>query len=116
MKNKIAYLGFLGVFAFLGPFIPEAWFTFGFFFFFLYANVIPDELFILHVQKSAARAFFVGLIISVPLVIFSLTIENSAFIRLFLILSFGSSLLTFIINLEILERREKKVTQDGTYN
>lgn len=63
MKNKMAYLGFIGFLGFLAPFsflgdITWAGLLFNFFFFFAYAKVVPDELFILHVRISATRAFF----------------------------------------------------------
>jgi len=122
VKNKLAYLGFLGLIGLLGPFhlIGEdssaAYFMFMFFFFFLYAKVEPDELFILNVQRSAAKAFFFGLIFTAIAVTLSFVVDSAALIRLLFVLSFVVFLLTFIISLEIIERREKKGLEDGIHN
>jgi len=122
IKNKLAYLGFLGFlsilspFTFLGEYSSVALCMFPFFFFFLYAKVEPDELFDLHVQKSAARAFFVGLIITAPILVISFLLVNEAIIRFLFVICFITALSTFIISLEIFERREKKVLQDDITN
>ncbi|MED1012338.1 DUF3796 domain-containing protein [Bacillus mycoides] len=119
MKNKLAYLGFLGFFGFLAPFaflgdITWAGLLFSFFFFFAYAKVIPDELFILHVRISATRAFFVALVLGIILVLSIFIFENLHIIRFLVIISVFAPLGTFLINLEIFERREKKGMQDAT--
>ncbi len=119
MKNKLSYLGFLGFLGFLGPFtflgnISWAYYFFGFFFFFAYAKVVPDELFILHVRIAATRAFFVAVVLGSILLLSVFILENLHIIRLFVIISFLIPLGTFIINLEIFERREKKGMQDAT--
>lgn len=119
MKNKLSYLGFLGFLGFLGPFtflgnISWAYYFFGFFFFFAYAKVVPDELFILHVRIAATRAFFVAVVLGSILLLSVFILENLHIIRLFVIISFFIPLGTFIINLEIFERREKKGMQDAT--
>ncbi|HDR3652645.1 TPA: DUF3796 domain-containing protein [Bacillus anthracis] len=119
MKNKLAYLGFLGFFGFLGPFtflgdISWAYYFFGFFFFFTYAKVVPDELFMLHVRIAATRAFFVALVLGSILLLSVFILENLHIIRLFVIISVCIPVGTFIINLEIFERREKKGMQDVT--
>ncbi|MGH0800809.1 DUF3796 domain-containing protein [Bacillus cereus] len=119
MKNKLSYLGFLGFLGFLGPFtflgnISWAYYFFGFFFFFAYAKVVPDELFILHVRIAATRAFFVAVVLGSILLLSVFILENLHIIRLFFIISFFIPLGTFIINLEIFERREKKGMQDAT--
>lgn len=119
MKNKLAYLGLLG---FLGPFtflgnISWAYYFFGFFFFFFffaYAKVVPDELFMLHVRIAATRAFFVALVLGSILLLSVFILESLHIIRLFVIISVFIPLGTFIINLEIFERREKKGMQDAT--
>jgi hypothetical protein len=119
MKNKLSYLGFLGFLGFLGPFtllgnISWAYYFFGFFFFFAYAKVVPDELFMLHVRIAATRAFFVAVVLGSILLLSVFILENLHIIRLFVIISFFIPLGTFIINLEIFERREKKGMQDAT--
>lgn len=119
MKNKLTYLGFLGFLGFLGPFtllgnISWAYYFFGFFFFFAYAKVVPDELFMLHVRIAATRAFFVAVVLGSILLLSVFILENLHIIRLFVIISFFIPLGTFIINLEIFERREKKGMQDAT--
>ncbi|ACM15955.1 MULTISPECIES: DUF3796 domain-containing protein [Bacillus] len=117
MKNKLAYLGFIGFLGFLGPlsFLGETSFTyyfFAFFSFFLYAKVIPDELFILHVRIAATKAFFVSLVSGVLLILSIVIFADIHVIRLFVALAVGIPLVTFVINLEIFERREKKGMQD----
>lgn len=119
MKNKLAYLGFIGFLGFLGPltFLSENSFSpyyfFLFFFFFLYAKVVPDELFILHVRIAATRALLVTLVFGSILLLCVSISENIQVIRLFVALSTLLPLGTFLINLEIFERREKKGMQDG---
>ncbi|PFZ09483.1 hypothetical protein COL63_22270 [Bacillus pseudomycoides] len=118
MKNKLAYLGFIGFLGFLGPltFLSENSFSpyyfFLFFFFFLYAKVVPDELFILHVRMAATRAFIVTLVSGSILLLSVSIFENIHVIRLFVAISTLIPLGTFLINLEIFERREKKGMQD----
>ncbi|PFV15886.1 DUF3796 domain-containing protein [Bacillus cereus] len=119
MKNKLSYLGFLGFLGFLGPFtllgnISWAYYFFGFFFLFAYAKVVPDELFMLHVRIAATRAFFVAVVLGSILLLSVFILENLHIIRLFVIISFFIPLGTFLINLEIFERREKKGMQDAT--
>ncbi|WP_186580334.1 DUF3796 domain-containing protein [Aquibacillus kalidii] len=122
MKNKLAYLGFLGFIGFLGPFsfmgedMSVAYFMFVFFFFFLYSKVEPDELFILNVQSAATKAFFLGFIFTTVVITFSFVIDNVSVLRLLFVITFAVSLLTFIISLELIERREKKDIEDGIYN
>ncbi|MFK4308590.1 glucan phosphoethanolaminetransferase (alkaline phosphatase superfamily) [Bacillus sp. RC242] len=117
MKNKLAYLGFIGFLGFLGPlsFLGETSFTyyfFAFFSFFLYAKVIPDELFILNVRIAATKAFFVALVSGVLLILSIVIFADVHVIRLFVVLAVVIPLGTFVINLEIFERREKKGMQD----
>jgi hypothetical protein len=118
MKNKLSYLGFLGFLGFLGPFtflgnISWAYYFFGFFFFFAYAKVVPDELFILHVRIAATRVFFVAIVLGSLLLLSVFIFESLHIIRFFVIISVSIPLVTFIINLEIFERREKKGMQDA---
>ncbi|SDZ27109.1 hypothetical protein [Bacillus sp. 166amftsu] len=70
--------------------------------------------FILHVRISATRAFFVALVLGIILVLSIFIFENLHIIRFFVIISFFAPLGTFLINLEIFERREKKGMQDAT--
>lgn len=121
MKNKLAYLGFIGFLGFLGllgplSFLGETSFTyyfFAFFPFFLYAKVIPDELFILHVRIAATNSFFVALVMGVLLILSIVIFADVHVIRLFVVLAVVIPLGTFVINLEIFERREKKGMQDA---
>ncbi|MDX8367082.1 DUF3796 domain-containing protein [Cytobacillus sp. IB215665] len=118
-KNKLAYLGFLGFLGFLGPFkvlgpiSDNAAFMWVFFILFLYAKVIPDELFKLHVKNAATKAFFIGMIMTFVIFIFSSNITNPAFLRLILLFPFLTSVLIFFTMLEVYERREKKGLHNG---
>jgi hypothetical protein len=122
MKNKLAYLGFIGFLGFLGLLdssfiLGETSFTYYFFAFFpsfLYAKVIPDELFILHVRIAATKSFFVALVMGVLLILSIVIFANVHVIRLCVVLAVVIPLGTFVINLEIFERREKKGMQDAT--
>ena len=65
MKNKMGLLGMLGLLGFLG-FVtdnPGFYGFFGFFGFFGFANVLPDEMFQLNVNKASRNAFFTGLVL-----------------------------------------------------
>jgi len=66
MKNKLAYIGFLGFIGVGGIFLEGGtlFSFFAFFSFFSFANVIPDELFWENVKRSALRAFFAQLAVS----------------------------------------------------
>ena len=66
MKNKLAYLGFLGFIAIGGIVLrePPLFSFFAFFIFFNYAKVIPDELFLENVKRAGLRAFIVQVLIS----------------------------------------------------
>ncbi|SIR56321.1 DUF3796 domain-containing protein [Priestia flexa] len=119
MKNKLAYLGFLGFFGFLGFYylFEGVQFMFGFFGFFFYAKIVPDELFLLHVRKATTRAFFVGVIVTAPIMVISFAIENSAWLRFLLTIPFSVSMVIFVISLQIFEQREKKgLEEDGVIN
>jgi Protein of unknown function (DUF3796) len=114
VKNKLSYLGFIGFLGLLGPFhnflgIDDSFvYLIGFFPFFAYESITPDELFINHVRKAATRAFFIGLVLSVLAYIFLYSIENIHLLRLLFIGICSISIMTFMISLEIYERREKK--------
>ncbi|MFK4416801.1 MULTISPECIES: DUF3796 domain-containing protein [Bacillus] len=120
MKNKLSYLGFLGFFGFLSPFAflgdysSVVGYFFGFFFFFMYAKVVPDELFIQHVRIAATRAFFVGLILGIIVTLSVLILENLAVIRFLVTISLFIPFGTFLISLEIFEHREKKGMQNAS--
>ncbi|MEH7037242.1 DUF3796 domain-containing protein [Bacillus pseudomycoides] len=119
MKNKLSYLGFLGFFGFLSPFSflgdysSVIGYFFGFFFFFMYAKVVPDELFIQHVRIAATRAFFVALILGIIVTLSVLILENLAVIRFLVTISLFIPFGTFLISLEIFEHREKKGMQNA---
>ena len=75
MKNKLGFLGLLGLFGAVGFFTgSKVYFTlFAFLYFFRYFFVIPDELFKMNIQKSATPAFFTGM------AIYALTTALTAF-------------------------------------
>lgn len=115
MKNKLAYLGFLGLLGFGGLIIQNTtlFSFFPFFIFFSYANVIPDELFWDNVKKSALHAFIVQTIIST--IIIAAGSFFAADLNLFvgimiggLCFNYGIGILIFALNLAYYENREKK--------
>lgn len=108
MKNKLAYLGFLGFFSLLFPIIQEAYAMFFFFFFFMYRKIEPDELFIAHVHRASWNGLFIGLIVFVPSFIAISALENIALIKLLISIVFLTIISVFMISLEIYERRERK--------
>ena len=66
MKNKMGYLGCIGFIGILGLWVGNfAISTFlVFFFFFTYAEVVPDELFKENIKKAALNAFISNMIIN----------------------------------------------------
>lgn len=121
MKNKLAYLGFLGFFGFLGIFsflgenIDMLFGFLGFFSFFFYAKITPDEFFILHVKNAATRAFFTGVVIGVIMLCGTVMVDSIVYLRLLIVLNFVIPLLVFAISLELFEQREKKVIRTNEY-
>lgn len=66
MKNKYGFIGFLSLLGWVGLFGDEPLLLsfFAFLLFFKYFWVQPDELFIETIQKCAACAFFINLLIT----------------------------------------------------
>ena len=123
MKNKISYLGYLGIIGVIGLIIRS--FTHSiflvFFFFFGYAEIIPDELFKKNVRKSGFKAFVVNMSINFLVIIASSIsatqpnnfsqLEVTSAITVAFILNFIISILTFIINLKYLDYKEKQILE-----
>jgi Na+/alanine symporter len=124
LKNKLGYLGFLGFVGILGLF----WHSFihstflVFFFFFTYANVIPDELFKVNIHKSALNAFIVNMVINMVIIAVSTTISNlyqftepditvMYFVSAAFVLNFAISILVFVFSLMYLAHQEKSVLE-----
>jgi hypothetical protein len=80
MKNKISLFGLLGLLGLLGLVTDNPGFYgfFGFFGFFGFANIIPDEMFRMNVNKAAAYAFFTGVVIY-PLAVIVATLSRDLF-------------------------------------
>jgi len=108
MKNKLGFLGVLGLFGAAGFFTDnKSYFAlFAFLYFFRYFFVIPDELFKINIQKSATPAFFTGT------AIYALTIALTAFrvgtvvFASGLVLGFVIPFLMFTILLSVYEIKE----------
>jgi preprotein translocase subunit SecG len=122
MKNKLSNLGFLGVLGLAGFFGTPLLFSFlGFFVFFVYEKIIPDELFWANVRVSATRGFFTFLIPSCVIVVATVLLQKSEMspVYSFLIFQIGfslamaASLFMFCVTLEYLERKEKRSKDDG---
>lgn len=66
-KNQLSYLGWLGLLGVFGFLINATWMKVFilFFFFFLYTNVVPDELFWRNVKNAAVKAFVVNIVFTV---------------------------------------------------
>ncbi|WP_298844299.1 DUF3796 domain-containing protein [Clostridium sp.] len=78
MKNKMGYLGCIGFIGILGLWVGNfAISTFlVFFFFFTYAEVVPDELFKENIKKAALNAFISNMIINTVILIVCTLITN----------------------------------------
>lgn len=121
MKNNLGYLGYLGFIGVLGlwmnSFVHIAFLLF--FFFFTYANVIPDELFKENIKKSALNTFMLNMIINTLIIIVCSSISNfyqfispSNNMMLFGIaaftLNYVISILIFILTLMHYSHKEKR--------
>ncbi|MBU3182934.1 DUF3796 domain-containing protein [Clostridium psychrophilum] len=78
MKNKMGYLrciGFIGILGLcMGNFAISTFLVF--FFFFTYAEVVPDELFKENIKKAALNAFISNMIINTIILIVCTLITN----------------------------------------
>ena len=120
MKNKLSYLGVLGLLGFAGFFgEPLLFCFFANFTFFSYIRVVPDELFWNNVRACATRGFFIFYVLSNCLVVISLllSVNSSAFAAKFIITGFALVMvlceLMFLLNLEYLERKERKCIDEN---
>ncbi|MHB1483705.1 MAG: DUF3796 domain-containing protein [Saccharofermentanales bacterium] len=108
MKNKLGFIGLIGFLGFSGILTDNRYLLafFGFFVFFRYFFVKPDELFALNVQKAAVPAFFTGVAIqTLTIAIISFTKDKNQLI-FGLTLSFSISVFIFILKLVIAEFNE----------
>lgn len=112
--KKINFLGFLSLLsliAILGLVSDNTglYGFFGFIYFIRYFWVIPDELFLLNVQKSATIAFMLGMISLVPAMFTCSVIYNiSAAEPAAFALSFIVSAFSFTFSLIGMEWKERK--------
>lgn len=113
-KRKINYLGFLSLLSLIAVL---GWTTknigfygfFGFLYYVRYFWVIPDELFILHVQKSATAALFFELISLVPFLFLCTAVYTiSKATPIAFGLSFGVAIAVFSVALVIYEWKERR--------
>ena len=121
MKNKLTYLGFLGLLGFAGLFgTPLLFAFFGFLVFFRHIKTVPDELFWDNVRVSATRGYFTFLVpLSVIVVSAHLLFESEnlySYAPALLIggfsLAMGVSIIVFAGNLGILEAEESRSKDD----
>ena len=114
MKNKLAYLGFLGFIAIGGIVFrePPLYSFFAFFIFFSYANVIPDELFWENVKRSGLRAFIVQIFISSAALAVGSIMPNSDMSAGIMIaglaFTYSIGIVVFAWTLAYYERKEKE--------
>ncbi len=113
-KKRINYLGFLSLLsliAVLGIRHPGSG-LFGFFGFFYYVRyfwVVPDELFLLNVRKSASAAFMAEMVFLVPFMFICAAIYGvPAAVPMAFGLSFCVCILSFTVSLTVWEWRERR--------
>ncbi len=114
LMKKINYVGFLSLLSL----IAILGFTtnnkgllgfLGFLYYLRYFFIIPDELFLSHVQKSATLALMFELLSLVPfLFIFSYTLPSGKAVPTAFALSFVFAVFLFTFSLIVLERKEGK--------
>ena len=118
MLHKLNYLGFLSLLALIAVL---GWTTgntglygfLGFAYYFRYFWVIPDELFLLTVQKSATLAFMAEMILLVPFMFASsCRYDTAQAIPTAFGLSFAAAVFTFTAALIILEWKEQKGSEN----
>ncbi len=113
MKNKLAYLGFLGLLGVLGIFTnPLLLCNFSYFLFFIYARVVPDELFWSNVRRSASVGFFLfsvpaAILVALCVALSAVLPEVSKILILGMVIIQTVSELAFLVCLHVLEVREK---------
>lgn len=112
--KRINYLGFLSLLSLIAILGWKSENTglfgfFGFIYFIRYFWVIPDELFLVNVQKSATIAFLLGMISLVPFMFICSVIYNiSAAIPMAFALGFVISAISFTFSLVLTEWKEQR--------
>ena len=109
--NWLGFLSLLSLIAVLGWRHEETglYGFFGFIYFIRYFWVIPDELFVLNVQRSATAAFMAAMTVLAPAMFaVSLRCGISAAIPTAFAASFVAAVLTFALALTALEWREQR--------
>lgn len=103
----LGFLGFLGILSFITQHWPYLWF-FAFFNFFRFFWVIPDELFMENVKKSATPAFFTSLILYVLTVALRVFYDSNDIYMACLVICFAASFLVFFVLLAVYSFRERR--------
>lgn len=83
---------------------------FGFFVYFKYFTVIPDELFKDNVKKAATPAFFISVMITAIAIVLTALFKNNLVLSLGLLIGFIVSMIVFTILLmtyEFIESRQE---------
>lgn len=109
--NYLGFLSFLSLIALLGWKSGNTglYGFLGFLYFARYFRVIPDELFLLNVQRSATAAFLLGMLSLVPAMFsYSAFCNISAAVPMAFALSFAVSAFAFTFTLVGLEWKERK--------
>ncbi|MCI8417267.1 MAG: DUF3796 domain-containing protein [Lachnospiraceae bacterium] len=112
--KRVNYLGFLSVLSLIGllGFQNQSsglYGFFGFLYFVRYFRVLPDELFLQNVRKSATCAFLGEMISLVPFMFLGTAVSSiSAAIPMAFASSFVVAVLCFAFSLILLEWREQK--------
>lgn len=114
MKCKINYLGFLSLLALLAVL---GWRTentglygfFGFAYYLRYFWILPDECFLMHLQKAATMAFMAEMISLVPFMFVCCGVYGTVkAVPMAMGLSFAVAVVVFTVALMMLEWREQK--------
>lgn len=111
--NWLGFLSLLSLIAVLGWQHQETglYGFLGFIYFIRYFWVVPDELFILNVQKSATIAFVASMAVLAPAMFAASPIYGiSAAVPMAFALSFAAATISFNLSLAVLEWREQRGT------
>lgn len=116
--KRINYLGFLSLLSLISILGWKSGNTglygfFGFIYFIRYFWVIPDEMFLLNMQKSATIAFMLSMVSLVPFMFSCSVFYNiSAAIPMAFALGFAVSTIAFTFALTGLEWRERRGAEE----
>ena len=116
--RKINYLGFLSLLSLIAVFGWKSgntsWYGFfGFLAFVRYFWVVPDELFLMNVQKSATAAFMAGMLGLVPAMFFGISVWGAdKAVPAAFATSFSVNVLVFTGSLVIREWKERRSASD----